>query len=542
MCLFYIVFDMWKINREKLVSLIKVGIIWFGLLFWIFFVFFAIPLSVIENEKILDIYIPSVILVILLPVLVILYYSCIAYKNNKPKYIDWKYVWKDWRVYEWDRENGKANWKWKFTRTDWFCYEWEFKDWKFSWKWKSEVNWTVLEWTRVDWFLEWKWKLVWHDWWYYEWEFKKGEPHWMWIIKMKNWYYYEGELKEWRRIWKFKKEILSNWTVIEWEFMNNWNNSFEWVWREIFPDWSINEWIFYGWVLQWEWKFTAPNWEVLIWTFDNWELKEWKKILKNWEYVEWNWANWFLTWMAKYYFKDGSYYEWEYWNTWWQWIWTYVTKKWDKYPTEFPYEIINVFMYWLNSKIKEIQWNLNYIPKTEKEKADEKNMYLEILKNWTDMQKEIVKLLLKEEEQSEILLNSLKTDNSVWNLLKVYTSIVKLFKENRKRNRNITNKYDIKPSKKKTLSYSYWQFSFRLDWGYSKAIDSGEISIKIFQFLNPKNILDFVTKREKKNKEWVILIDEFSEKYKLYIQTCLDWREYEKKFWKRNFKLKEEKE
>ena len=128
---------MWKINKERLASWLKVGIILFGLLFWIFFVFFGIPLSVIENEKILHIYIPSVILVILLPVFVILYYSCIAYKNNKPKYIDWKYVWKDWRVYEWDWENGKANWKWKLTRTDWSYYEWEFKDWMFSWKWKK---------------------------------------------------------------------------------------------------------------------------------------------------------------------------------------------------------------------------------------------------------------------------------------------------------------------------------------------------------------------------------------------------------------------
>ena len=48
--------------------------------------------------------------------------------------------------------------------------------------------------------------------------------------------------------------------------------------------------------------------------------------------------------------------------------------------------------------------------------------------------------------------------------------------------------------------------------------------------------MDFVTKRKEKDKERIILIDEFSEKYKDYIQSCLDWREYEKKFWKRNFK------
>ena len=54
--------------------------------------------------------------------------------------------------------------------------------------------------------------------------------------------------------------------------------------------------------------------------------------------------------------------------------------------------------------------------------------------------------------------------------------------------------------------------------------------------MSSKNILDLVTKRKEKDKERIILIDEFSEKYEDYIQSCLDWREYEKKFWKRNFK------
>jgi hypothetical protein len=45
-----------------------------------------------------------------------------------------------------------------------------------------------------------------------------------------------------------------------------------------------------------------------------------------------------------------------------------------------------------------------------------------------------------------------------------------------------------------------------------------------------------VIKREEKNKERVILINEFSDKYKEFIQSLMDWREYEKKFWKYNFK------
>ena len=243
-----------------------------------------------------------------------------------------------------------------------------------------------------------------------------------------------------------------------------------------------------------------------------------------------------MSYATRYYFNDGSYYEWEFKNWDWSWKWTYVTKKWDKYSTEFPYEIINVFMYWLNSKIKEIQWNLNYIPKTEKEKTDEKNMYLEILKSWTDIQKEIAKLSLEEDEKSEKLLNSLKMDNSVENLLNFYKSSIKFIEKDEKKIKNIANKYHIKFSKKKALSCSYSQFFFRLDWCCVNEIVWGEAFIKILQFLSSKNILDFVTKREEKNKEWVYLIDEFSKKYKEYIQNCLDWREYEKEFWNYNFK------
>jgi hypothetical protein len=39
----------------------------------------------------------------------------------------------------------------------------------------------------------------------------------------------------------------------------------------------------------------------------------------------------------------------------------------------------------------------------------------------------------------------------------------------------------------------------------------------------------------------VVLLNEFSGKYKEYIQSCLDWREYEKKFWEHNFKPSKDK-
>ena len=530
---------MWKINKEKLTSLIKVGIIWLGLFFWVFVILFIVPSIVIKDEKFLDIYIISVISVILLiPVLLIIYYSYIAYINNKPKYIDWKYVWKDWCVYEgdWD-EKYWANWKWKLTWSDWSYYEWEFKNGHLYWKWKKVcLSGEIYEWDWENDKWNWKWKLTWSDWSCYEWEFKNWKPHWMWIIKMKNWYYYEWEFSDWKRAWKFKKQILTTWWVIEWEFRDNWIDGFDWIWKVSTSNWFVFEWVFNDWKLSWEWKTIFPDGSACIWDYVNWELKKWKKILKNWEYYDWNWINWKLNWLARYYFKDGSYYEWECGDMWWQWVWIYVTKKWDKYSTEFPYEIINVFMYWLKSKIKEIQWNLNYISKIEKEKTDEKNLYLEILKTWTDIQKEMARLSLEEDEKSEKLWNSLKMDNSVENLLNFYKSSIKFIEEEEEKYRNIANKYHINFSKKKTLSYSYSQFFFRLDWCCINEIAWGKAFVKIFQFLSSKNILDFVVKREEKNKERVILIDEFSEKYKDYIQSCLDWREYERKFWKHSFK------
>lgn len=525
---------MWKINDKNWISLLKSVLFLVAIWFWVFAIVYVILHILVEDSSDADdLFIAWDIWVLLIIT------SCFLINcYTLPKCEDWLYKRKDWRVYQWDWSKFFwANWKWKLTWADGSYYEWEFKKGNLCWKWKKVLpNWESYEWEWKNSKANWKWKLTWSDWSCYEWEFKNWKPHWMWIIKMKNWYYYKWEFGNWKRTWRFKKQVLTTWWVIEWEFRDNWSGGFDWIWKVSTSNWFVFEWTFKNWELSWEWKTITPNWEVLIWVFDKWKLKTWKQILKNWEYSEWNWINWRLIWMAMYYFKDGSYYEWECGDMWWQWIWTYVTKKWDKYPTEFPYDIINVFMYWLNAKIKEIHWDLKYVPKSEKERTDEKNMYLEILKSWTDIQKEIAKLSFEEDEKSDILLDSLKIDNSVWNFLKIYTSIFKLSKRNRGKNSNIANKYAIELSKKMALSYSYWQFFFRLDWAYGKAIDSEEISIKIFQFLNPKNILDFIVKREEKNKERVILIDEFSDKYRVYVQSYLDWREYEKNFWEHNFK------
>lgn len=464
----------------------------------------------IKNAKYKDIYIFSIVLLISLVFLFLLWR---LFFDNKPKFKDWKYVWKDWRVYEWDWDKNWANWKWKLTRADWSYYEWEFKNGEYCWKWKKVLpNWES-----------------------YEWEFKNGKPHWMWIIKMKNWYYYEWEFSNWTRTWRFKKQILTTWWAIEWEFRDNRNNWFDWIWEVSTSDWFVFEWTFKNWNLEWEWKMTTPNWDILLWMFDNWELKTWKKILKNGEYCEWNWVNWCLTWLARYYFKDGSYYEWECGEEGWRWIWTYVTKKEDKYPTEFPYDIINVFKYWVSEKIREIDKNLNYIPKTEKEKDEEKYMYLRILDKWTSLQKEIVRLNLEEYEKDEMLLDSIKRDNSIWNILKFHKGLLKSHEVGREDFRKLIKKCHIK-NETKSSCYSYWEFLNKLDCMYGKEHDVNVLYIKIDEFLYPKNILNFIINREKKEKERVIMIDEFSVKYEEYIKTCLDWRDYEKKFWKRNFK------
>ena len=505
------------------------------ILFWIFVIVYVIMhILVRDNSDANDLSFAWDIWVLLI------FTSCFlinCYTLSKCE--DWLYKRKDWRVYQWDWSKFFwANWKWRLTWADGSCYEWEFKNGSLCWKWKKVCpNWESYVWEWKNNQANWKWKLKWSDGSYYEWEFKNWNPHWKWIMKMNNWYYYEWEFKNWKIAWRFEKQNLPSWWCMEGEFRKNWNNGFDWTWKMITSNWFTFEWVFNDWKLSWEWKTTFPDGSVCIWDYVNWELKKWKKILKNWEYYDWNWINWKLNWLARYYFKDGSYYEWECGDMWWQWVWTYVTKKWDKHSTEFPYEIINVFMYWLKLKIKEIQWNLNYISKNEKEKTDEKNMYLEILKSWTDIQKEIAKLSLEEDEKSEKLLNSLKMDSSVKNLLNFYKCNIKFIGEDEKKCRNIADKYHINFSKRKTSSYSYSQFFFRLDWYFINEVVWGKAFVKIFQFLSSKNILDFVTKREEKDKERMILIDEFSEKYKDYIQSCIDWREYEKIFWKHNFKF-----
>lgn len=505
-----------------------------------------------------------ILAILLLLVLLIFYFSCIAYKNSKPKYKDWKYVWKDWRVYEWDWDkkcwanwkwkliwvdweeyvgefkNGKREWQWTNIWSNWEKYEWYWKDNKANWKWKKvTVTWTILEWTRVDWCLEWKWKLIWNDWWIYEWEFKSGKPHWMWIIKMKNWYYYEWEFSDWKRTWKFKKQILTSWWIVEWEFRDNWNGGFDWIWKVITSDWFTFEWIFKDWKLNWEWKTMFPDWCVCIWNYVNWELEKWKKILKNWECSDWNWINWRLNWLARYYFKDGSYYEWQckQWN--WDWVWTYITKKWDKYTTEFPYEIINVFMYWLNSKMKEIQWNLNYTPKSEKEKAEEKDKYLKIFEKWTLIQKEIVKMFLDLREEGDKFLESIKQNKSINNYISTLLDMNDFYRSVRKNCKKLSDKHHIKSSSKWLCSYG--SFFSKLDLFFDWEIKLGDLLLKICKFLDPECVLDFIIKKDQKDKEWMWLIDDFSKAYGEDIQSGLEWREYEKKFWNHNFKLNKDK-
>ncbi len=526
---------MWKIIDKKEKSLIKFLLTSIVFIIWIIVLLFVIPTVLTLDETFMQYYIPFAVVVCWLIICFLLLW--LDY-NLKPRFKDWKYVWKDWRVYEgdWDKKYW-ANWKWKLTWADWSYYEWDFKKGHLSWKWKkvssngesyewdwenSKWNWkwklvwpdwSYYEWEFKDWKMDWKWKLIWLNWSYYEWDFKDGKMDWEWIIEMNSGFSYIWEFSEWRAKWKMRKQKHSDWSVIEWSFVCDGFANFTGEWKATYPKWFVYIWSYKGWVPVWKWK----------------------RILNNWEYSEWNRVNWVLTWLARYYFKDWSYYEWECGDMWWQWIWTYVTKKWEEYQTEFPYGIIDVFRYWLDSKIEEIDWTLSFTPKSEKEKLEEKNKYLEISEKWTPIQKEIAKFSLKEEEDNENFLNSLKSDGFVWDVFKIHMNILKFYEESKKNIKKIADKNHIEYSGK-VSSYSYWRYFYELDSCYDVAIEISGLFIKIYKFLDPENILKSITKREEMDKEWVILFDEFSSKYKEYIQICLDWREYEKKFWEHNFK------
>ena len=523
---------MWKIIDKKEKSLIKFLLTSIVFIIWIIVLLFVIPTVLTLDETFMQYYIPFAVVVCWLIICFLLLW--LDY-NLKPRFKDWKYVWKDWRIYEWDWDKRYwANWKWKLTWVDWSYYEWRFNNGHLYWKWKKVCpSGEIYEWDWKNDKWNWKWKLTWSDWSYYEWDFKKGKPDWMWVIKMKNWYYYEWEFNDWKRTWRFKKQVLTTWWLIEWEFRDNWNKSFDWVWKVITSDWFVFEWIFQNWKLNWEWKMIIPERAVLLWTFENWDLKTWKQILKNWEYSEWNRDNWYLTWVARYYFKDGSYYEWEY-KRWWKWTWTYIAKNWDKYQTEFPYEIINFFMNWLNSKMKEIQWNLNYIPKSEKEKIEERDRYLEISEKWTSIQKEIAEIFLDLWVEGDKFLELIKKDRGINNYISAYSNINDYYINVKNECKNLLGKHHIKSSSK--WLYSYGEFFSKLDLSLDWEIKLGDLLVKVFKFLDPEYVLDFIVKKDKKDKEWIRLIDDFSQVYGKDIQLELDWREYEKNFWKYNFK------
>ena len=517
-------------NEKSFIKFLLFFLVW---IVWIIILLFIVPSILIKDENIMTYYVPFVVVGSWL-IVYFLFFKLVY--NNKPKYIDWKYVWKDWRIYEWDWDKKYwANWKWKLTWADWSYYEWDFKNGHLSWKWKKVCpSGESYEWDWGNDEANGIWKSLFLDGSYYEGEFKKWKPNWMWVIKMKNWYYYEWEFSDWKRTWRFKKQILITWWVIEWEFRDNWNDGFDWLWKVMTSNWFIFEWTFQNWKLNWEWKMTTPEWVVLLWTFENWELKKWKQILQNWEYSEWNWIDWHLTWLARYYFKDGSYYEWESGDTWWQRIWTYVAKNGDKYSTEFPYGVVDVFLYWLNSKMKEIQWNLNYVAKSTKEKIEERDKYLEISGKWTPIQKEIAKMFLDFYAEDDKFLDSIKQDRSINNYISVFSNMNKYYGSVRKNCKQLSDNYHIKSSSK--WLYSYGEFFSRLDLFFDWEIKLGDFSVKIYRFLNPEHVLDFIIKKDQKDKEWIWLIDEFSKVYGENIKLGLDWREYENKFWEHNFK------
>jgi hypothetical protein len=137
-------------------------------------------------------------------------------------------------------------------------------------------------------------------------------------------------------------------------------------------------------------------------------------------------------------------------------------------------------------------------------------------------------------------LKSIRNDRSTNNYISVFSNMNKFYVNTRKNCKKISDKHHVKPSSK--WLYSYGEFFSKLDSFFGWEIKLGNLMVKIYSFLNSEQVLNFIVKKGQKDKEWIWLIDDFSKVYREAILSELDWREYEKKFWKHNFKLKEEKD
>ena len=95
--------SMWKMVEKKEKSFVNFLFFYLIWIIWIVVLLFVVPSIPINDEKIRSLFIPFVVVVSWL-VIYFLFLKLVL--KDRPKYMDWKYVWKDGRVYEWEWENN----------------------------------------------------------------------------------------------------------------------------------------------------------------------------------------------------------------------------------------------------------------------------------------------------------------------------------------------------------------------------------------------------------------------------------------------------
>ncbi len=99
---------------------------------------------------------------------------------------EWKMVYKDGRIYEWEWKNWKRSWNWFIQYSDWSEYEWERKDdmpyWHGKWFLDVEIDWDryIYAWEFYNWIFHWNWSLSDRENCWYIWEWKNWKKSGKW--------------------------------------------------------------------------------------------------------------------------------------------------------------------------------------------------------------------------------------------------------------------------------------------------------------------------------------------------------------------------
>jgi len=126
----------------------------------------------------------------------------------------WKMVYKDGRIYQWERVNWKKEWKWFIAYKDWSEYEWGWKNDMPHWRWRGFL---IVK--------EWRAELI------YWWEFKNWIIHWEWSMRDAMWWWYEWERVNWKREWMWSESTPSSYdSSVWWYWYWEWKND-KLIWR-----------------------------------------------------------------------------------------------------------------------------------------------------------------------------------------------------------------------------------------------------------------------------------------------------------------------